>query len=74
MSQSTFSGPIRSKNGMEVDAIGNVSLGASASSDVTDTLAIVTEQVTEAIGTFTPSHKHKIKINGVEYWIQLDAV
>ena len=38
------------------------------------TLSMWTEQAVEAIGTFTPSHKHKIWINGVEYWIQLDAV
>jgi hypothetical protein len=38
------------------------------------TLGIRTEQAVEAIGTFTPSHKHKIWLNGVEYWIQLDAV
>jgi hypothetical protein len=26
------------------------------------------------VGTFTPSHKFKVLLNGVEYWIQLDAV
>lgn len=27
-----------------------------------------------AVGTFTPSHKVKVKINNVEYYLQLDAV
>lgn len=27
-----------------------------------------------AVGTFTASHKIKVRINGTEYWIQLDAV
>ena len=51
-------------------------LYAKDSSDgaANSTLAIYTEQAVEVIGTFTPSHKHKIWINGVEYWIQLDAV
>jgi hypothetical protein len=44
------------------------------SSDATATLGIFVEQSVEDIGTFTPSHKLKIKINGTEYWIQLDAV
>lgn len=38
------------------------------------TLAIRTEQATETIGTFTASDKLRIWINGVEYWINLDAV
>ena len=41
---------------------------------VNATLAIRTEQGVEAIGTFTPSHKLRVWINGVEYWMQLDAV
>jgi hypothetical protein len=44
------------------------------SSDSAATLGLMLEQQTEAIGTFTPSDKIKIKINGTEYWIQLDAV
>ncbi len=32
------------------------------------------EEPPEVIGTFTPSHKFKVWINGVEYFIQLDAV
>ena len=28
----------------------------------------------EVVGTFTASHKVKVKIGGVEFWIQLDAV
>jgi len=38
------------------------------------TLGLRTEQAVEDIGTFTASKKLKIWINGVEYWIQLDAV
>jgi hypothetical protein len=44
------------------------------SSDAATTLHLNMEQAVEAIGTFTPSHKIKIYINGVEYWLQLDAV
>jgi len=55
---------------------GMIQVYAKDSSDGTTnaTLAFRTEQAVEAIGTFTPSHKHKIWLNGVEYWIQLDAV
>lgn len=38
------------------------------------TLALYTEQGVEAIGAFTASHKLKVWINNVEYWISLDAV
>jgi hypothetical protein len=38
------------------------------------TLALRTEQAVEAIGTFTATHKLRIWINNVEYWIQLDTV
>jgi len=38
------------------------------------TLALVLKQDVEAIGTYTASHKIKIKINAVEYWLSLDAV
>jgi sugar lactone lactonase YvrE len=44
------------------------------SSDATATLGLMLEQQVEDIGTFTESHKIKIKINGTEYWISLDAV
>lgn len=44
------------------------------SSDSTATLGLFLEQAVEDIGTFTASHKVKIKINGTEYWMQLDAV
>lgn len=44
------------------------------SSDAATTLHLNMEQAVEAIGTFTPSHKIKIYINGTEYWLQLDAV
>jgi hypothetical protein len=51
-------------------------LGAKDSSDGTPkaTLMMYLEQAVEVIGTFTPSHKLKIWINGTEYWMQLDAV
>lgn len=38
------------------------------------TLGLRTENAPEAIGTFTESHKLRIWVNGVEYWISLDAV
>ncbi len=44
------------------------------SSDSTATLGLYLEQAVEAIGTFTPSHKIKVQINGTFYWLQLDAV
>jgi hypothetical protein len=44
------------------------------SSDATATLGLMLEQAVEDIGTFTASHKIKVKINGTEYWLQLDAV
>lgn len=47
---------------------------ARDSSDANSTLALYTEQAVEAIGTFTASHKIKVWINNVEYWLQLDAV
>ena len=55
---------------------GQIEMYAKDSSDgaTNATLAFRTEQSVEVVGTFTPSHKHKIWINGVEYWIQLDAV
>jgi hypothetical protein len=55
----------------EVDG---VVIHAQDSSDNTSSLALYLEQAVEAIGTFTPSHKLKIKINGTWYWIQLDQV
>jgi hypothetical protein len=52
-----------------------IRIGASdTAGESTATLDLHTEQAVEAIGTFTPSNKLKIKINGTEYWIQLDAV
>jgi len=55
---------------------GMIQIFADDSSDgaANATLALRTEQAVEAIGTFTASHKLKIWINGVEYYIQLDAV
>lgn len=40
----------------------------------TATLDIETEEDVVVVGTFTPSHKLAVWINGVEYHIQLDAV
>lgn len=74
MARSTFSGPVRSKNGIEIDSDGQVSMAGAESSDTNQQLAITSEQAVEAIGTFTASHKLKIRINGTEYWVQLDAV
>lgn len=54
--------------------VNSILLWAESSSDATATLAVYLEQAVEVIGTFTASHKLKIKINGTEYWIQLDAV
>jgi hypothetical protein len=53
-----------------------ISLSAKDSSDgaANATLALYCEQAVEAIGTFTESHKLKIWINNVEYFISLDAV
>ena len=53
-----------------------IQIYATDSSDgaANSTLALRTEQAVEAIGVFVPSNKLKIWINGVEYWIQLDAV
>lgn len=74
MSQTTFSGPVRSKAGFELDTNGLVSFGTETSTDATLAIAITSAQVVEAIGVFTASHKYKLEINGVFYWIQLDAV
>lgn len=50
-------------------------LYAKDSSDgaANSTLAIYTEQAVE-VGAMIPSHKLKIWVNGVEYWMSLDAV
>jgi hypothetical protein len=40
----------------------------------TATLDIETEEDVVVVGTFTPSHKLAVWINGTEYHIQLDAV
>jgi len=51
-------------------------LHAKDSSDgsANSTLALYLEQAVEAIGVFVESHKIKVWINNVEYWISLDAV
>lgn len=61
-----------------VDTVGIVAGGtrlyAKDSSDGNSTIGIYSEQLVEDIGTFTPNKKLKILINGVEYWVQLQAV
>jgi len=52
----------------------NVVIYAEDSADTTVGLSLYTEQVVEALGTFTPTQKYKIQINGTWYWIQLDPV
>lgn len=74
MGRSTFSGPLKSKAGVELNDAQDVKIEASTIAGGSNSLDITTAQAVEAIGTFTPSHKLKIKINDVEYWIQLDAV
>lgn len=72
-SKATFIGNVAT----ESTAITNgIVVYAKDSSDgaANSTLAIYTEQSVEAIGTYTPSHKLKVWINGTEYWIELDAV
>ena len=44
------------------------------SSDANATLALYTEQAPEATATFTQTHRLKVWINNVEYWLSLDAV
>jgi hypothetical protein len=51
-----------------------IQLYATDTTDSTSTLSLWLEQAVEDIGTFTPSHKIKVRINGTVYWIQLDAV
>lgn len=53
---------------------GSVSLAADDIASGSASLSITTAHAVEVVGTFTASHKLKIKINGTEYWIQLDAV
>lgn len=54
--------------------VGSVECFAVNSGDGTATLGLMLEQAVEAIGTFTPSHKIKINLNGQDYWLQLDLV
>ena len=49
-------------------------LADSVASTGDSTLALVLDQGVEAVGTYTASHKIKVKINAVEYWLALDAV
>lgn len=63
-------------NGTETAAFvaNNIQIYSVDSDDATATLGLFLEQAVEAIGTFTPSNKIKVKINGALYHIQLDAV
>ena len=51
-----------------------IQIYSADTTDTTATLALMLEQAVEEIGTFTPSHKFKIFVNGIAYWFQLDAV
>lgn len=46
----------------------------SSAGSANATLGLRTEQAVETVGTFTASHKLRLWINDVEYYIQLDAV
>lgn len=46
----------------------------SSAGSVNSTLALYTEEAPEATATFTQTHRYRIWINGVEYWISLDSV
>jgi hypothetical protein len=51
-----------------------IQIYSSDTGDNTATFSIMCEQAVEAIGTFTASHKFKVRINGTLYWWTLDAV
>ena len=55
-------------------SVGEIAAFSVTSSDNTATLGLFLEQTVEDIGIFTPTKKLKIKINGLEYWMQLDPV
>lgn len=75
-------------NGQKVLSIGNATANATSSptnsiilharnssdGSANSTLALYLEQAVEAVGTFTASHKIKVWINNVEYWLNLDQV
>lgn len=46
----------------------------SSAGSANATLALFLEQAVEDVGTFTPTKKIRVWINGVEYWLQLDPV
>lgn len=46
----------------------------SSAGSANATLALRTEQAVEAVGVYTASHKLRVWINGVEYYVLLDAV
>ena len=73
---STAVGVLSIKNGTAPSAHidDHIQIYSVDSSDSTATLGLELEQAVEDIGTFTASHKIKVKINGTEYWLQLDAV
>jgi hypothetical protein len=49
-------------------------LADSVTSTGDSTLALILDQGVESVGTYAASHKIKIKINGTEFWLALDAV
>lgn len=53
---------------------GTFILEACNTSDGKASIEITTEQLVEVIGVFTASHKLKIRLNGIEFWMPLDAV
>lgn len=46
----------------------------SSSGTANSTLALYLEEAPEATATFSQSHRLRVWINGVEYWLSLDAV
>ena len=73
MGRSTYSGPLKSKNGFELNDTEDVSLAAAEITGGSNSLSVTTAQAVE-VGAPTASHKLKITINGTEYWIPLDEV
>jgi hypothetical protein len=63
------------KSSAEPSSVADAICIASAAGTGGDTtLSLTTERAVESIGTFTPSHKLEVKINGTLYYIQLDQV
>ena len=73
MGRSTYSGPLKSKNGFELGADEDVSLGSVLIASGSNSLNITTAQVVETSAS-TPDKRLKISINGVEFYLVLEAV